>query len=217
MIQNLTSIQNIIFDLGGVILNIDPAITMDEMKKLGISNFDHVFNKMKENGILEQLEKGEITEEQFMKLFRQNINKPIEYQTLIDTWNLLLLDYPEERIELLDRLNRSDRYRTFLLSNTNIIHKKDYTRQLQEEFGIEGLEDLFEKAYFSHEIHMRKPDPEIFKFVLEDSGLKAEETLFIDDTKENIESAEKLGIQSCLVDQNYTIVSLFEETEARRI
>jgi putative hydrolase of the HAD superfamily len=217
MEKALVQVRNIIFDLGGVILNIDPQVTVEEMRKLGINDFHHIYNKLKQNEIFDQLEKGEISEEQFLDKIRQTVGIEIESDALTDSWNRLLLDFPPQRIELLQQLKRSERYNTFLLSNTNSIHKKAYTRELKEKFGIDGLESLFKKAYFSHEINMRKPDSEIFEYVLEDSNLKADETLFIDDSKDNIEAAQKLGIKTFLADEENTIIDLFGEQGARLI
>lgn len=206
---DINSIRNIIFDLGGVILNIDPNVSVQQMQKLGIRNFDQLYSLFKQHEIFDKLEKGQLSEEEFVQTIREYSGTTATHKQIIDSWNSLLLDYPREHIELLKELNESSGYRTFLLSNTNQIHKDKYTQTLQEEFQIDGLEDLFEKAYFSHEIGMRKPDPEIFRFVLEDSQLQAEETLFIDDSEVNIESAQKLGIKTWWVNGSSSITELF--------
>lgn len=205
---NLDHINNVIFDLGGVILNISPEKTVEEMKKLGISNFDKLYSQLKQNETFDLLEKGMLTEDQFVAEILQHVDKQIEKKHIIEAWNALLLDFPEERIALLDELNRSNRFRTFLLSNTNGIHKKTYNEDLYTHFS-KRLENLFEKAYFSHEMAMRKPDPEIFQYVLRREKLNPAETLFIDDSEVNIASASRLGLETFHIKDGVSIVDLF--------
>jgi putative hydrolase of the HAD superfamily len=205
---NLEHINNVIFDLGGVILNISPEKTVEEMKKLGISNFDRLYSQLKQNETFDLLEKGMLSEDQFVAEILQYVDKHIEKEQIIEAWNALLLDFPEERISLLDELNKSNRFRTFLLSNTNGIHKKTYNDDLYVRFS-KRLEDLFEKAFFSHEIAMRKPDPEIFQYVLRREKLDPSETLFIDDSEVNIAAADRLGLETFQIKDGVSIVDLF--------
>jgi putative hydrolase of the HAD superfamily len=191
-----------------VILNISPEKTVEEMKKLGISNFDKLYSQLKQNETFDLLEKGMLTEDQFVAEILQHVDRQIEKKQVIEAWNALLLDFPEERIALLDELNRSNRFRTFLLSNTNGIHKRTYNEDLYFRFS-KRLEDLFEKAYFSHEMAMRKPDPEIFQYVLRREKLNPAETLFIDDSEVNIASASRLGLETFHIKDGVSIVDLF--------
>lgn len=208
MKKSLQHIQNLIFDLGGVILNIDPGKSVESMKKLGIDHFDQLYSQFKQNETFDKLEKGLISEDAFIDEILGHQNQPIERESVIQAWNSLLLDFPKERIQVLEHFRDSKEHRTFLLSNTNAIHKRAYTQDLEAQFGYKGLEELFEKAYFSHEINMRKPDFEIFQFVLEDSLLNPSETLFIDDSEANIRAAEQLGIQTYLIQDGTSIVDL---------
>jgi putative hydrolase of the HAD superfamily len=122
-------------------------------------------------------------------------------------WNAMLGVLPEERWNLLGSI--SQYYRTFLLSNTNAIHLNYYFNYLQGIYGTFGYLHLFEKAYFSHEIHMRKPNADIFEHVVTDSGINPGETLFIDDFIENIETASKLGFQTIHLTKPRTLTDLF--------
>ncbi|MGM0498199.1 MAG: HAD family hydrolase [Bacteroidota bacterium] len=205
---NLEHIKNLIFDLGGVILNIAPEKTVQKMKQLGIENFEQLYSQLKQNETFDLLEKGEISENQFVEEILKHVSEPIEKEDIIDAWNELLLDFPREHIELLDQLNKSTRFRTFLLSNTNSIHKKEYNQDLFNRFS-KRLEDLFEKAYFSHEIAMRKPDAEIFQHVLDREKLEPSETLFIDDSLENIAAASSLGLETYQIKDGISITDLF--------
>jgi len=212
---NMQHINNVIFDLGGVILNISPEKTVEEMKKLGISNFDRLYSQLKQNETFDLLEKGMLSEDQFVAEILQHVDKHLEKKKIIEAWNALLLDFPEERVALLDELNKSGRFRTFLLSNTNGIHKKTYNEDLYTRFS-KRLEDLFEKAYFSHEIAMRKPDPEIFQYVLRREKLEPSETLFVDDSEVNIAAAERLGLETFHIKDGVSIIDLFPRQSATR-
>ncbi|MFO8235990.1 MAG: HAD family phosphatase [Bacteroidales bacterium] len=206
---DFTNIKHVIFDLGGVILNIDPQRTIDEMEKLGVKDFDRLYSQIKQNHVLDQLEKGLINEQEFVEAIQKYSGIAATPEEIRRCWNCQLLDFPPERIELLKELKQSERYKTYLLSNTNSIHKKVYNQMLVDQFGVNGVESLFEKAYFSHEINMRKPDKEIFEYVLKESNLKPEKTLFIDDSEANLRGAQKLGIKTILVNSHYNITDLF--------
>jgi len=212
---NIEGINNLIFDLGGVILNIAPERTVQKMKQLGIANFEQLYSQLKQNETFDLLEKGEISEDQFVEEILKHVHKPIEKESIIDAWNELLLDFPQERIELLDKLNKSTRFRTFLLSNTNAIHKRLYNQDLFNRFS-KRLEDLFETAYFSHELAMRKPNAEIFKYVLDNEKLDPSETLFIDDSADNIAAASALGIKTFHINDGASITDLFPKQSAAR-
>lgn len=188
----MQNIKNIIFDLGGVILNIDFKKTEEAFQLLGLENFSDHISQFYISEFFEQYETGKIDDIEFVSGVSKLIGSPTADEKIIGAWNALLLDFPPERIALLKKIKSS--YRTFLLSNTNSIHYKEFQQRL---FNIEGvyLEDLFEKAYYSHAVNLRKPGADIFNLVLKENNLIASETLFIDDTASNFEEARKLGIQ----------------------
>ena len=168
--------------------------------------FKEQYSKMSQSDLFDNIETGKISPEEFRNLIREVAQKELT-DTQIDTaWNALILHIPEHRITILERLKKQ--FRTFLLSNTNKIHYDDYTAVIQRENGISGLDHLFEKTYLSHEMGLRKPDPEIFKVVLRENNLTAEETLFIDDSPQHIESAKSIGINAYHLD-NVDIKMLF--------
>ena len=190
--MNLNGIKNIIFDLGGVILDIDYNLTVKAFEKLGIPNFKAQYSKMSQSNLFDNIETGKISPEEFRNLIREVAEKDVTDAEIDHAWNALILHLPQYRIEILKKLQ--DNYRLFLLSNTNKIHYDDYSEVIKRENGIEGLEPLFEKTYLSHEMGLRKPNPEIFNVVLNENNLVAEETLFIDDSPQHIASAKTLGI-----------------------
>lgn len=204
------NIKNIIFDLGGVIINIDYHLTIDAFKKIGFDDFESVFSQAQQLGVFDLLDKGLVSHEDFRSYIRNLSSKTLTNNQIDDAWNAMLLDFPIERLKLLEKIKKQ--YRTFLLSNTNQIHCDVYTKDLQNTYGVNDLSHFFEKVYLSHEIHMRKPDSEAFMLILNENNLKPEETLFIDDTEQHIEGAKKVGIIThyLRLKNGETIENLFE-------
>jgi putative hydrolase of the HAD superfamily len=201
-------IKNILFDWGGVITDLHLDATKKAFHDLGLSIFDeHVPHDPLDN-IFIPFEIGNISPEEFRNNIRM-LSATSLTDTMIDgAWNAMLGVLPEERWKLLESISHT--YRTFLLSNTNAIHLNYYFNYLQGIYGTFGYVHLFEKAYFSHELHLRKPNADIFEFVVKDSGINPQETLFIDDFLENIETARKLGFQTVHLTKPRTLVDLFK-------
>ncbi|MBL7890626.1 MAG: HAD family phosphatase [Bacteroidia bacterium] len=204
---DLNRYKNIIFDLGGVILNIDYDLSVQAFRKLGLDNFQEHFSQAQQKHLFDQYEKGLITSDEFRAELLKHFDETVSVADIDNAWNALLLDLPKERLDVL--LSAKSNYRTFLLSNTNEIHINEFNRYLKREFDLNSLKSFFEKAYLSYEIGMRKPDKEIFQFVLDQNGLLPEETLFIDDSKQHIDSAQKLGINTYWLTNGKTIVDIF--------
>ena len=179
-------IKNIIFDFGDIFINLDKQGTYKAMAALGVTE---ISNEM--INVYHQYEKGLMTTENFIDFFNNKFGTP--KADLISAWNAILLDFPKKRLEFLKEVSASKKYRLFLLSNTNDLHIKWVQNSLGEKFYNE-FKDCFEQFYLSHEINFRKPDSEIYEFVLNKNNLVATETLFVDDLKENTEEAHKLGI-----------------------
>ncbi len=188
-------IKNIIFDYGDVFINLDKEATLRGIEPYRVKGKEIPFNIIQTAW---RYEKGEISTETFVRRYVDYFNIPSNDE-LKDIWNSILLDFPMHRLAFLKSLNQSKKYRLFLLSNTNEFH----ISWIQEDWGIELYEEFksqFEQFYLSHEMGMRKPDSEIYEYVLKQNGLKAEETFFIDDTKENTDAAQKLGIHVWNID-----------------
>ncbi|CAM1361999.1 putative hydrolase of the HAD superfamily [Tenacibaculum sediminilitoris] len=179
-------IKNIIFDFGDVFINLDKEATYKELAKLGVTEISEEMIQQ-----YYQYEMGLISTDNFVSFFHDKFN--ISKKDLIRSWNAILLDFPKHRLSFLKELATSNRYRLFLLSNTNDLHiswiQNDWGKELYDEF-----KNCFEKFYLSHEINLRKPNTNIFEFVLQKNDLQPSETFFIDDTKENTEAAKQLGI-----------------------
>ncbi|MDO6812355.1 HAD-IA family hydrolase [Tenacibaculum soleae] len=181
-------IKNIIFDFGDIFINLDKQATYKELAKLGVTSIsEDMINTY------HQYEMGLISTDDFVGFYKQKFPQ-LSSENLINAWNAILLDFPLQRLSFLKELAGSKKYRLFLLSNTNDLHiswiKNDWGTELYNEF-----KNCFEQFYLSHEINFRKPNANIYEFVLSENNLKASETIFVDDLKENTDAATELGIK----------------------
>ena len=198
----MENIRNLIFDLGNVILNIDTKLSAKAFAQYGMNDFEKLYTLASQNELFDRLEVGSITENEFYDDFRKVTGCKLDNQILEQCWNALIMDFPAARIEMLKRLKNEGRYRTFILSNTNIIHYRFYTALLNRTYGVDGLESLVEHAYFSHEIGLKKPNRDIFDHVVANSHIKPEESIFIDDNEANIKAANALGFNTIFLKNN---------------
>lgn len=203
-----TKVKNIIFDWGGVITELDFNTTNKMFEQLGIKNFIQQFSKHNLSGLLHKLEVGLITREQAFNELKERMNPGTTDKQIIEAWMSVLSYTPKERINLLQSLK--DRYHLFLLSNTNEIHADNFNRQMKADYGFNYF-DIFEEVFYSHVLHLRKPGNDIFTHVLKTAAIRPEETLFIDDTEANIDTADSLGIISLHLNGNQDIVELFKD------
>jgi len=199
----MEGIKNIIFDLGGVILNIDYSYTSSAFRELGFDGFDEHYSQLKQSGLFDDLETGRIGQRQFFDAIREVSGNPISDSDITAAWNEMLLDFPLRRLQILQQVQLH--YNTFLLSNTNEIHEKAFNDMLQAYNGIPNIALFFNKVYLSHRIGMRKPNAEVFQLVLEQNGLNPAETLFIDDSPQHIASADALGIRTIHLTNGMTL------------
>ena len=190
----MSRIKNIIFDLGGVLLNIDYNKSIVAFEKIGIKNFQQMFSQAKVDAVFDDLETGKLSEEDFYKIIKERTKIAATNEQIAAAWNALILGFRIESLDFLEKI--SGQYKLYLLSNTNSIHLKYFQEIFTQETGKPSLDDHFIKAWYSHQIGLRKPEKEIFEFVLEEANLLLEETLFIDDTISNIETAAAMGIKT---------------------
>ncbi len=203
----LNDFENIIFDLGNVIIDLDLEATNKGFRALFKDRYDEIFNSLNKGEVFNKYEKGEITSKEFIQTIKA-FHPVILEEQIVDAWNAMLLYIPKERLQILKQLKRN--HRTFCLSNTNHIHIDWICQYLESAFNLKDLNSFFEKVYYSHLIGMRKPDLEIFDFVLNQNDLDPKKTLFIDDTKGHLEGAEKLGIKTYHMTPNRSLEKLFE-------
>ena len=193
----MNSIKNIIFDLGGVLLDIDYNKTISAFKELGIENFEEMFSQLHSNALFEKLETGHISDRDFYETIKTVIPGPVSNEILDKAWNAMILGFEKEKLEFLTGI--SEKYKLFLLSNTNSIHLKYFRKIFTRDTGKITLDSYFSKTWYSHLIGLRKPYKEVYEFVLQDANLIAEETLFIDDTAANIDTALQSGLKTHLL------------------
>ncbi|MCK5441138.1 MAG: HAD family phosphatase [Maribacter sp.] len=180
-------IKNIIFDFGDIFINLDKGVVFREMQKHG--NNDLTPDLLALNN---DFEIGHIEPETFVNGLRSSF-PTISSQKTIDIWNSMLLDFPDYRLEFIESLANEGRYRLFLLSNTNALHIPHVVKIIGRD-KYNRFKSCFEKFYLSHQIHLRKPNADIYQFVLDENELNSTETFFVDDTLENTDAAKKLGI-----------------------
>lgn len=205
----LAGIKNIIFDLGGVLYNLNYQLTIDAFNRLGGGNFAEIYSQQRQRDLFDRLEKGEISVPAFCDELRLLTGWEMTNDQIAHAWNAMLLGIPPHRVQLLEKIR--SRYRLFLLSNTNEIHLAAVTRHLEETFGYGRFSAIFENLYYSHRVGMRKPDCEIFEYVLAENRLVASETLFIDDSVQHVEGAKKTGLNAFLLEPGKEIGELFPE------
>jgi putative hydrolase of the HAD superfamily len=211
----MQNIKNIIFDYGNVIFTLDFNRSKQAWADLGIENVDTFYSHKVQDKIFTDFESGDVTAEEFREYIRKILDKPQLTAGQIDhAWNSLLVGVPEGNHELLLRLK--PKYRTFLLSNINPIHYDHIMNYLKNDFGFEGNEHFFERVYYSHLVGKRKPNTEIFEQVLNENNLNPAETLFIDDSPQNIEAAKKLGLNTYLMTAPDSIQLFFRQADKVR-
>lgn len=199
----IQGIKHIIFDLGNVLLNIDPSLTDKALRELNIPDFDKVYTNLQEKNIFHDLETNAISPKQFIDSIREASGLALEDCQIIDAWNALLLDFPLRRLQILQQLQLH--YDLVLLSNTNEIHEEYFNKVLHKAHGIPNIGVFFDKVYYSHRIGMRKPNTAIFQRVIDDCSFKPEHTLFIDDLEQNTLAAESLGIRTIWLKEGMSI------------
>ncbi len=204
----IQDVKTIIFDLGGVIIDIDTQRSFQRFSSFYAGDKPEESLLSENIELFQNFEKGLISTAGFREGIRQLTENAELSDTLIDeAWNEMLLQIPEERFQVLERIR--DHYQLFVLSNTNAIHVSAFNKIVEQVSGESDIAYFFDKVYFSHEMQKRKPEPEIYQQVLDENQLLPERTLFIDDRHENIAAASSLGMQVFHVTPDLDIVEFF--------
>ncbi|MDU0372353.1 HAD family phosphatase [Hymenobacter endophyticus] len=195
-------LPNLLFDFGGVIINIDYSLTVEAMRRHGSAI---EFTQAAQADLFDQMETGQLSPEQFRVGLRQHYGLTATDAELDAAWNAMLLDVPAERLALIAEL-RAQGYQTALLSNTNQIHIEEINRRLQDQYGLEhGIADCLDRVFYSQQVGLRKPGEEIFRHALREMNWKAEETLFIEDSPQHIATAQRLGLHTLFLTPPLTL------------
>ncbi len=205
----MRTFKNIIFDLGGVIINLDISATIKAFQTLGAKNFPTIYTQLQQHQLFDLFDKGLISETDFYQQLCTIIQIPLSNSDFKIAWNAMLLDFPVHRLRKLHALNQT--HNTFLLSNTNETHVTAFEALLFQQQGYKNLDTFFNTVYYSCRMGMRKPDAEIFDYLLQQHELKAEETLFIDDSPQHVEGAKQCGIYAVQLLAGKDVCELLDE------
>jgi putative hydrolase of the HAD superfamily len=204
MIQE--NIDTIIFDFGGVLINIDYHRTIDAFKELGIEDFEERYSQADQTSLFNDLEVGKISAQRFVNELLDFLPQGTSPNKVVHAWNTMLLDVPRSGIDLLQTLK--GKYRLFLLSNTNEIHIPKALVEWQKTSNIDFY-DCFDHVYLSHEMGMRKPNKEIFERVCQEQNIQPNNAVFIDDSSQHIKGASEVGLNTIHLTSDVSLVSLF--------
>lgn len=191
----MPKIKNIIFDQGGILLNIDYALTAQAFRTLGATDFDEVYSQKTQCAVFDLYDTGKISSAEFRKTLKETLK--IQHVSDVDfdkAWNAMLLDLPIARLEFISTLR--PQYQVFILSNANEIHMIEASKTFQRTTGSPSLAQYFDGVYYSHECGLRKPNAAFFEMVLKKHALSPEETLFIDDSRQHVLGAQSVGMQT---------------------
>ncbi|WP_341899974.1 HAD family phosphatase [Fluviicola taffensis] len=198
--------EAIIFDLGGVLLNLDYDLTEKAFISLGMTNFGESYSQLQQTQLFDRFERGEVSSFHFVNQLLDRLPFGTTANQVVHAWDAMILDFPVERLQFLEELSK--KHRLFLLSNTNDLHIDAVRRSLEKTVGHRNLEQYFEKTYFSSAIGMRKPDSNIFEFVCAENNLDPAKTLFIDDSPQHVEGAKNAGLDALLLAKDQDVFEL---------
>jgi len=203
-------ISNIILDFGGVIYQIDHYKQIEAFKSLGITNFETLYSQAMQSELFEQFECGTISPDKLLEEVSGMLGKnAVSKKQVYDAWNSILVGFSDKTVRLLEDLRT--RYNLYLLSNTNSIHYDLFISDFAKKYGYD-FNSLFVHPYWSFKVGLRKPDEAIFKFVLADSKLDPLETVFIDDSPQNVKGSIKAGLPALLLGQGMSLAEMFDES-----
>jgi HAD superfamily hydrolase (TIGR01509 family) len=188
------SFQAILFDLGGVLIDIDYHATEKAFEKLGVADFKARYTQFAQNALFDRFECGEISEQHFINLLLPYAQTGTSPNQVVAAWNAMIGAFPQRKIALLNQL-KNQQIPLFLLSNTNALHIVEVSRALKKVSDV-ALGTYFQQVFLSHEIGKRKPHPETFLWTCNQMGFAPKDVLFIDDSPQHIEGAQAAGLQT---------------------
>jgi len=189
-------IDSVILDFGNVIINVDPVYTEKKFAEFGIKNFLELYSLSKQLNLFTLLETGKITPKEFRTELKNILKTEIDNEKIDEAWNAMLLDIPEERLATIIKLKTKKK--VYLLSNTNKIHIEYFLNNQKKLWQIDDFKSYFDDIFLSYEIGYRKPQKEIYNYLIDKTGIDANKALFIDDNKDNITSANNIGMHTHL-------------------
>ena len=205
------NIKNIVFDLGGVLIDLNFERALKAFKKAGFSNIEEQLQSFNREGIFMQYELGNISSEEFRSAIREKASVALTDCEIDDMWNLILVGIPHEKLKLI--LELRSKYMVYLLSNTNSIHFKVVEEIFKKDHPEDTFLGLFDRVFLSHEMGLRKPDKKIYEKVIEEIGAAPETCIFFDDLQENLNAAKEVGLHTYLIDHPKALVEYFSHVQ----
>ena len=199
-------IKNIIFDLGGVIIDIDYNRTAEAFRRLGAFNFDTVYTQSKQDHLFDDYEVGRIDSNSFRQTLQKKLDIQVNDEEFDSAWNAMLLDLPKKRLDFIKSLR--GQYKVFLFSNTNEIHLKEFFNICQRQNGFHTFEGYFDKEYYSHIFGKRKPHLDAFISLLNENKIEAQETILIDDSLQHVLGARQAGLYAIHLSKDGSIIDI---------
>ena len=194
--------KNILFDLGGVVIDIDINKTLNKLSQLLDNKVDD-YKELMNNPIFKKYEIGQISSDEFLNELHKLSDFKASKDNFADAWNSMIIKVPTNRIKLIEEIRKNKKL--YVLSNTNELHVNHFNKMIP---GYDNLDKLFEKVYYSHEIGYRKPKKESFEYIINDSKIIANETLFLDDNEDNIITAKNLGFKTYQIKDDEDLANL---------
>lgn len=203
-----SKIEGIVFDIGNVLVDIDYPKTVAHFQALSDLDFSNIVSYSSQLGFFDEYERGEITTEEFISALKKYLKPETSEAQIIHAWNTMLVNYPEPKIKLLEKLKTE--FKLFAFSNTNDLHVLQLNQNISRLYGKKEFREYFDRAFYSNEIRMRKPEKRAYEFLIEETAIQPEKLLFIDDKPENLLPAEELGIQILHLEKPEYLYSFFE-------
>ena len=212
-------IKNLIFDFGGILLDLDFKATDDGFKDIFKIQFENRLYPAPYSSILDQYEMGLFSEGSYMHRLQRTVTHVVTERQILDAWNAMLITLPIERLNFVLALR--EQYKVYLLSNTNHTHIQYLHQVMLPKIGVKEFETkYFDKVYYSHQVKMRKPNHDIYQYVIKDAGIDPAESIFIDDNRDNITAAREVGLHAVwhdpemeIMEQLKTYISNCEQAE----
>lgn len=186
-------VKALLFDLGGVIVDLDYKKTANAFENIGLQNAEKAYSQFNQTDLFNLFETGHISSEEFLAEIQNEITNQVSLSEITKAWNSMIIGFQHSKLEKIKKL--SEQVPCYLLSNTNEIHLS-YIEQLLQEMGFKHFLNIFESCYFSHQIGKRKPHKETFEWVLNQMNYDAQDVLFIEDSPQHIEGAKSAKLNT---------------------
>ncbi len=199
-------IDLIIFDLGGVILNIDYQLTQKAFSKIGVPDVERLYSQAAQSQLFDDNETGRISPSEFRKGLKEIIGMEVSDEQLDEAWNALIQEIPPHRVDFI--LSLKEKFKTSLLSNTNEIHIQNFEQSIDERLGLEKFKSCFDLLCYSSRIGLRKPNVEAWQYVLDKMNVPAHRALFIDDSEQHIVAARSIDVHAVFLKKGQEMSTL---------